>query len=332
MPKIITPSSSDWISLSHHELSAGNLVAFPTETVYGLGADATQEEAVRKIFTLKNRPQFNPLIVHCYEAAQVWRLVDAPPLALELAQKFWPGPLTMILPKKPNSSLAPSVSASLATIGVRVPAHPVAQRLLKEYGKPIAAPSANISGKLSCTNAAAVAQNFPNILIINGGDCQIGLESTIVKFLPPSQPPSDTNILTILRYGGITPEQIQTALAAHQYSLHIPNEAHKKIEAPGMLSSHYAPNLTLRLNATFAEPNESFLTFGPSYPNNPPRILNLSPAGDLYEAAHNLFNMLRLLDNKDDFIRIAVAPIPMTGIGLAINDRLMRAAAPRANN
>ncbi|WP_208350588.1 L-threonylcarbamoyladenylate synthase [Pseudaestuariivita rosea] len=292
-------------------LKDGGLVAFPTETVYGLGADACNDHAVAGIFQVKGRPSFNPLIVHVPSvdmASQIAQMSDA---AERLAGAFWPGPLTLVLPVKMDR-LSKLVTAGLSTVAVRVPAHPVAQQLLQQFGGPVAAPSANPSGRISPTTADHVLQGLDGQIdaVIDAGPCDVGLESTIIGFDPAP---------TLLRSGGLPVEVIEQALGQ---PLLLPGTPQTP-NAPGQLSSHYAPNATLRLNATTPEPGELFLGFGKM-----PADLNLSPAGDLTEAAANLFRHLHDLDARGAD-RIAVAPIPETGLGRAINDRLRRAAAPR---
>lgn len=297
----------------------GKLVAFPTETVYGLGADATNERAVAAIYAAKGRPQFNPLIIHLADTAQAETIALWNERAEKLAARFWPGPLTLVLPRCPNSPISLLASAGLDTVALRLPNHPVAQELIRQSKRPIAAPSANASGTLSPTRAEHVADSLGDQvdLILDGGACEVGVESTVLDLT--SKTP------TILRPGGITKEEIESLLGPIRLSLH--DETAPK--SPGMLLSHYAPSLPLRLNATEAEADEAFLTFGneKTYTGGAFRI-NLSASGNLIEAAANLFAMLRALD-RPDYIGIAVAPIPQTGLGAAINDRLTRAATKR---
>ncbi|MDI9637903.1 L-threonylcarbamoyladenylate synthase [Geitlerinema splendidum] len=291
-------------------LHAGDLIGLPTETVYGLAADGTQDLAVAKIFEQKNRPSLNPLIIHGATQTTFQEHVEWNERAQLLADAFWPGPLTLVLPRKLTSSISLLASAGLETLAIRIPHHPVALDLLKKFGKPLAAPSANRSGKVSPTTAEHVAEDFPNLFILNGGATTIGLESTILD-LTSATP-------LILRPGGISQEELEVIIGQTQ----IYNS--NTIKAPGMMKSHYAPHLPLRLNALEPQPGEAFLAFGPTLQSD----LNLSTTGELREAAANLFKMLRLLD-KIEFKGIAVAPIPMQGLGLALNDRLQRAAAPR---
>ncbi|MCI2395811.1 L-threonylcarbamoyladenylate synthase [Aliiroseovarius sediminis] len=293
-------------------LRDGALVSFPTETVYGLGADATNDRAVARIFEAKGRPRFNPLIIHLPtpEAVADFAILDG--AAQDLAQAFWPGPLTLVLPMKPGGGLSKLVAAGLPTVAVRVPAHPLAQELLMATGRPIAAPSANPSGRISPSTAQHVLDGLSGRVeaVLDGGPCEVGLESTIVGFDPEP---------VLLRPGGLPTEAIEAALGGPIATRQI----NAGINAPGQLSSHYAPDAALRLNAETARPGERLLGFGHVEAN-----LNLSPSGDLVEAAANLFRYLHQLDAEGD-APIAVSPIPDHGMGRAINDRLRRAAAPR---
>lgn len=293
-------------------LGDGGLVAFPTETVYGLGGDARNDRAVARIFEAKGRPRFNPLIVHVPDTAAARALVEWPHEAEILASAFWPGPLTLVLPLKPGHGLSPLVTADLPTLAIRVPAHPVAQQLLTRFGGPVAAPSANPSGRISPTTAAHVLAGLSGRIaaVMDGGACGVGLESTIVGLA--GRP-------AILRYGGLPAEALEDALG-HPLATHGPGDP---LSAPGQLASHYAPGARVRLNATEKHPGELLLGFGPVACD-----LNLSPSGDLVEAAAMLFGHLHLLD-AEGAETIAVSPIPDTGLGRAINDRLRRAAAPR---
>ncbi|WP_370400535.1 L-threonylcarbamoyladenylate synthase [Sulfitobacter sp. JB4-11] len=308
--EVLKPDA-DGIATAAGLLAAGALVSFPTETVYGLGADARNGKAVAGIYQAKGRPSFNPLIVHCADAAMartfgVW---NAP--AETLARAFWPGPLTMVLPLVPGHGLSSLVTAGLDTVALRVPRHPAAQRLLRAFGGPLAAPSANPSGRISATTAAHVLAGLGGRIaaVLDDGPCPVGLESTIVGLAGPTP--------VLLRAGGVAAEEIEAVLGA---PLAVDDGA--EIIAPGQLASHYAPEASVRLNATTARGAEVHLGFGPMDCD-----LNLSPSGDLAEAAANLFEYLHRLDATG--AAIAVAPIPETGLGLAINDRLRRAAAPR---
>jgi L-threonylcarbamoyladenylate synthase len=297
----------------------GGLVAFPTETVYGLGGDATNERAVAAIFEAKGRPQFNPLISHVLDAGEARRLVRWNETADKLAARFWPGPLTLVLPRAKDSPIALLATAGLDTVAVRAPAHALAQALIRAVGRPLAAPSANRSGAVSPTRAEHVAESLGDRvqMILDGGPCAVGLESTVLD-LTAAAP-------TLLRPGGVTREAIEAVIGPVALSDAIPsgNAARK---SPGQLESHYAPARPVRLGATTIAADEGLLAFGPDVPAGARITLNLSPGGALAEAAANLFAMLRALD-RPDIGRIAVMPIPETGLGLAINDRLRRAAA-----
>lgn len=304
------PGKATEIEAFAARLRAGGLVAFPTETVYGLGADATSSDAVLGIYETKGRPRFNPLIVHVADLEMAERLVEFSPLARRLAA-FWPGPLTLVLPRRLDAGLSDIVTAGLDTVGIRIPDHPLALALIRAAGRPLAAPSANPSGKLSPTTAAQVIRGFAGrIPVLDGGPCRSGVESTILAVT------GDT--VTQLRAGALPREEIEAALGQ---PVALAREG-AAIAAPGMLASHYAPDASLRLDATSFASDEASLGFGPGN-----FTLNLSPAGDLREAARNLFSMLHQLDSS--YSRIAVSPIPRIGLGEAINDRLTRAAAPR---
>ena len=295
-------------------LAAGELVAFPTETVYGLGGDARNGRAVAGIYEAKGRPSFNPLIVHLPDLVAVERIAHVGPKARMLAQAFWPGPLTLVLPLKDGSGISPLVTAGLTTGAVRVPAHPLAQRLLRAFGGPLAAPSANPSGRVSPTRAGHVLEGLAGRIaaVLDGGPCAVGLESTIV--LADPEP-------VLLRPGGLPVEALEAALGQ---PLAVGGDAGKPT-SPGQLASHYAPEATLRLGATEARDGEVLVGFGPVQ-----GALTLSRTGDLVEAAAALFQMLREADKlAGPGGRIAFAPVPETGLGRAINDRLRRAAAPR---
>ncbi len=350
-------------------LRAGDVVGLPTETVYGLAADATNADAVARIYAVKGRPAFNPLIVHVLDAAAARRLVHATPLFDALAGAFWPGPLTLVARLRGDTGIVPGVTAGLETIAVRVPAHPVAQGVLAAVGRPLAAPSANRSGRISPTTAAHVRAEFgeTDVMVLEGGAATVGLESTIVD-VTGARP-------RILRPGAITDQMIARAVdgpqsgslpepspkpphepspATTQETTQEPLHTGASVTAPGQLASHYAPRAAVRLNATEWRPGEAFLAFGrvspvPSgamsaqtsvsgpvtverggtaHPAGIGPVVQLSAKGDLHEAAANLFNSLRMLDATGAAV-IAVAPIPNEGIGVAINDRLRRAAAPR---
>jgi L-threonylcarbamoyladenylate synthase len=297
----------------------GELVAFPTETVYGLGGDATNERAVAKIFEAKGRPQFNPLIAHVLDAGEAQRLVQWNDIAAKLAAAFWPGPLTLVLPRAEGSPIALLATAGLDTVAIRAPDHPVAQALIRAAGRPIAAPSANRSGAVSPTRAEHVAESLGDRvkLILDGGPCAVGLESTVLDLT--TTPP------TLLRPGGATREAIEAAIGSVALSDALPRGDAAR-NSPGQLESHSAPARPGRLNATDVAADEGLLAFGPQPLAGAGQTLNLSANGDLTEAAANLFAHLRALD-RPGLSRIAVMPIPETGLGLAINDRLRRAAA-----
>ena len=295
-------------------LRAGGLVAFPTETVYGLGANARDRNAVRGIYDAKGRPPHNPLIVHVGDIELARRIAVFDDRAEALAQAFWPGPLTLVLPLRAGSGLAPEVTAGNDAVALRMPAHPLARAILRASDLPLAGPSANPSGRVSPTTAAHVLGGLSGRIdaVVDGGPCAVGVESTIVGLVGPA---------TLLRPGGLPAEAVEACLGA---PLIRPGSDPAKPLAPGQLASHYAPRAAVRLNATNAEAGEVLLGFGPVAG----AALNLSPSGDLAEAAANLFAMLRRLD-EGGATAIAVSPIPETGLGLAINDRLRRAAAPR---
>lgn len=316
---LIKSANSETLAAAAAALKSGRLVAFPTETVYGLGADATAELAVARIFAVKNRPQFNPLIIHVSDLAAAERLVVFTPIARRLAQEFWPGPLTLVLPRAPSCPISLLAGAGLDSLAIRVPAHPVAQALLKASDCPLAAPSANRSGRVSPTTAAHVAdEEFgPDVvMILDGGACQVGIESTVLDL---------TTTPTLLRPGGIPLED----LAATIGTILIPARDPGAPRSPGMMERHYAPLRPLRLDALKANPGEALLGFGPETPSD--AMLNLSQTGDLVEAAANLFSMIRRLD-RQNISGIAIMPIPSTGLGQAINDRLRRAALGSIHN
>ena len=294
-------------------LRKGELIGLPTETVYGLAGDATQDQAIARIFETKNRPSFNPLIIHGNSPAAFNEHVIWNEKADALAQIFWPGPLTLVLPRQPSSSLSLLASAGLDSLAIRIPHHPVALSLLEAFGGLIAAPSANLSGKVSPTQSHHVQEDFPDLFILEGKDTSIGLESTIIDLTGTSP--------ELLRPGGISREDIEAVVGP------LAPPSTSSIKSPGLLKSHYAPRLPLRLNASSPLEGEAYLAFGET-PLKGPHTLNLSENKNLQEAASNLFRMIRLLD-KTSLKGMAVAPIPLIGLGVAINDRLERAAAPR---
>ena len=296
-------------------LAAGELVAFPTETVYGLGGDARDDRAVARIYEAKGRPSFNPLIVHLPDLIAVERIAHVGPKARMLAQAFWPGPLTLVLTLRDGVNISPLVTAGLSTVAVRVPEHPLAQQLLRAFGGPLAAPSANPSGRVSPTRAEHVLEGLTGRIaaVLNGGACAVGLESTIVLADPDP---------VLLRPGGVPVEVLEAALGE---ALVTGGDAGKPT-SPGQLASHYAPDAPVRLNVTEAKAGEVLVGFG-----SVKGALSLSETGDLVEAAARLFQILREADRlAGPGGRIAFAPVPERGLGRAINDRLRRAAAPRA--
>jgi L-threonylcarbamoyladenylate synthase len=294
----------------------GKLVAFPTETVYGLGANALDDFAVSAIFAVKERPRFNPLIVHVLDRLEAVEIVTFNATARVLADAFWPGGLTLVLPRREPSPLALLVSAGLDTAAVRSPSHEIARALLEASGVPIAAPSANRASRISPTTAAAVAEELKGRvpLILDGGACPIGLESTVIGF--------ENDRPVLLRPGAVPREEIERAAGP------LGESNNEVIQSPGLMASHYAPHAALRLNARELREGEALLAFGSNAPLGAITARNLSIEGDLREAAANFFAMLRALD-QTGAKTIAVMPIPSEGLGEAINDRLQRAAAPR---
>ncbi len=310
------PSAPATVAEFARLIRAGGIVAFPTETVYGLGADATNSDAVLDIYLSKGRPRFNPLIVHCATLKAAEAYAEFSETARVLAA-LWPGPLTLVLPKRTDTPISDLVTAGLDTIALRVPGHPLALELLALTGRPVAAPSANPSGRLSPTTAAQVVAAFGGkIPVLDGGPCKAGIESTILSV--------DGDEVTQLRAGALPRDEIESLLG-HGVAT---RSNHSTILAPGMMASHYAPRAAVRLDAMAPEPGEGFLAFGEMLAEVTGPVRNLSPRGDLREAARNLFSMLHELDEAGA-TRIAVAPIPPTGLCEAINDRLARAAAPR---
>lgn len=308
------------LAVAAKALAAGSVIAMPTETVYGLAADATNEHAVRRIFEVKRRPSFNPLICHCsdMEMASRYALID--PLSKKLAHAFWPGPMTLVLEANPASTLAERTTAGLNTVAIRIP-WGFSNALIGRFGRPLAAPSANKSGRVSATTAEHVAREFGNDvgLILDGGPAMIGVESTILRVLDGE--------IALLRPGGLAVEEVERLTGCQ---VKRPREG-GPIVAPGMLSSHYAPQAQVRLNATHVEANEALIKFaGASVPgeDNCVRTYDLSPAGDLSEVAARLYSTLKQADDEG-VVSIAIVPIPNSGIGLALNDRINRAAAPR---
>ena len=315
-PRIRKPNAAAYTEAAQ-TLLGGGLVAFPTETVYGLGADATSDRAVAAIFETKGRPRFNPLIVHFADPGETAAEVVFDERARAVAAHFWPGPLSLVLPRAAACRVSLLCSAGLETLAVRVPDHPVGHGLLAAAGRPLAAPSANLSGALSPTTADHVAAAFGGEvpMILDGGPCPVGLESTVLD-LSGTDP-------VMLRPGGVAAADLEALVGPL-----VQADADSEIKSPGMLSSHYAPARPLRLDAAEAGPEEALLAFGPAPLACAAATVNLSEAGDATEAAARLFAALHELD-RPEFAAIAVMPIPDAGLGAAINDRLRRAAAPR---
>jgi L-threonylcarbamoyladenylate synthase len=307
-------------------LRGGELVAFGTETVYGLGADATDAHAVAAIFAAKGRPHFNPLICHYPDSDAAFAQVADTPAARALARAFWPGPLTLVLPRRAECEVALLAGAGLETLAARVPAHPVALELLRAVGRPVAAPSANRSGQVSPTTARHVLDGLSGRIaaVLDCGACAVGVESTVLDLTAPRP--------VLLRPGGVTTEAIEALVGAVGRGIpHAVAEASRGLRSPGLMVSHYAPALPVRLDAEAVSADEALLAFGPPLPGAG-AMFALSAAGDLTEAAASLFAGLRWLDAEGQRLglrRIAAMPIPPHGLGLAISDRLERAAAPR---
>ena len=318
----IVPPTPEAIAHAARLLGDGQLVAIPTETVYGLAADATDDRAVGALYTAKGRPAANPLIVHVatLDAARALGRFDA--RAERLAQAFWPGPLTLVLARTAACAVVPRASAGLATIALRIPADPVARALIEAFGKPVVAPSANRSGEVSPTAAAHVAASLGDriALILDGGPCPVGVESTVLSLADPYP--------LLLRPGGIERAAIEAVIGPVATLADIPDSDAART-SPGLLGRHYAPHIPVRLDATSVDPDEALLAFGPRPLGGGAAARNLSATGDLAEAARNLFAMLRELDSPV-YRGIAVMPIPETGIGAAINDRLKRATTGTA--
>jgi L-threonylcarbamoyladenylate synthase len=315
----IVPATPEAIARAAELLRAGQLVALPTETVYGLAADATNDRAVARIFAAKGRPRFNPLIVHVPSLADAETIAAFDERARAAAREFWPGPLSLVLPRRAAGGVSLLACAGLDTVAVRAPEHPVAQAVLRAAARPLAAPSANRSGRVSPTTAEHVAADLGRraTLILDGGPCTIGIESTVLDLTGA--------VPVLLRPGGVAFER----LTAFFGDIALPDADPAALRSPGQLASHYAPRLPLRPDAIEGRTGEALLAFGPDVPSGFAETLSLSPEGDLTEAAANLFAMLRRLD-RPDFTGIAVMPIPEHGLGRAINDRLRRAARSSA--
>lgn len=317
----ILASSEASVTAAAAALRAGLLVAFPTETVYGLGAVATLDSAVESIYRAKRRPAFNPLIIHLAKLDQLGDIAIIDDLARRAVAAFWPGPLTVVLRSSPSSPVVARARGGLDSVAARMPADPLARALLLATGVPVAAPSANPSGRVSATTAAHVAEDLGSAvdLVLDGGPSRLGVESTVLDLRNSDRP-------RVLRPGAIASDIIAIELGVVLPYSADPGE----ISSPGQLANHYAPSKALRLEARHVERDEALLAFGPSIPDGAIKTSNLSPSGDLAEAAHNFFAMLRDLD-KSPAIRIAAMPIPSIGLGIALNDRLRRAAAPRGS-
>lgn len=315
----IRKASSATIEEAAKLLREGRLVAFPTETVYGLGADATNDKAVAEIFATKGRPQFNPLITHVEGTAMAQRLASWNDIADRLAGIFWPGPLTLVLRRPADSPVSLLVSAGGDTLALRAPAHASARALITAAGIPLAAPSANRSGRVSPTRAEHVHEELGErvSLILDAGACAVGIESTVIDV--------SGGIPVLLRPGPVTQEQLEEML---RRKVHRRRDADLALKSPGLLASHYAPSLSVRLNVKKVQAKEALLAFGKHVPPGAAMTINVSETGDLKEAAANLFTALRELD-RPDYSAIAVMPIPSQGLGIAINDRLERAANGR---
>ncbi|HWD12849.1 L-threonylcarbamoyladenylate synthase [Pseudochrobactrum sp. sp1633] len=319
MAQIISTEPSD-LQIAAEVLRSGKLAALPTETVYGLAADATNGNAVAGIFSAKGRPHFNPLIAHMATLAMAERYVQFDDISRKLATKFWPGPLTLVLPVRDGAEIHPLVTAGLTTLAIRMPRGPV-REIIAMLDRPLAAPSANSSGRISATSAQAVQDDLGAKLdlIVDGGACVVGLESTIVKI--------ENGQAFLLRPGGLAAEEIEAFLGQPLHRL----DQRAAIQAPGMMASHYAPDAVMRLNISEVREGEALLAFGAQRATGADKaaaVLNLSPSGDLHEAAVHLFDYMKKLDAAGAKT-IAVEPIPHHGLGEAINDRLSRAAAPR---
>ena len=309
----------DAVRLAVEHLKRGELVAMPTETVYGLAGDARSDDAVARIFAAKHRPRINPLIAHVHELEVIREEVEITEAARRLAVRFWPGPLTMVLPRRTGANVSLLASAGLDSLAVRVPRHPVALELLREFGGPLVAPSANRSGEISPTRAEHVANEMGDrvSLVLDGGPCEVGIESTVVDLT--------VNPPRLLRPGFVDRGMLEAALGQPMGG--IPSDAADAPKSPGLVGRHYAPSKPMRLDALTVKPDEALLAFGSNVPAGAVVTRNLSPTGDPLEAAANLFAMLRELD-QSDARAIAVTPIPGPGLAEALRDRLCRAATP----
>jgi L-threonylcarbamoyladenylate synthase len=316
----IVAATTEAVERAAQALARGEIVAFPTETVYGLGGNALDASAVAKIFAAKERPRFNPLIVHVLGPDEAEIYAEVSDTARKLMAAFWPGPLSLVLPRRANSGIADLATAGLDTIALRAPSHPVARAVLAAVKLPIAAPSANRSGRISPTSAAHVEAELGNLpaMILDGGPCSLGLESTVLGIKGDE--------VTLLRLGALPRGEIEAVLGRP-----LTAPASSRVTSPGQLAVHYAPSTPLRLEARDVRKGEALLAFGPDAPKVEGAMINLSPCGDLNEAAVNFFAALRSLDAAGASA-IAVMPIPNEGLGEAINDRLQRAASSRADD
>jgi len=314
MKKTIYKASNVNIKKAVDILNGSGVIAFPTETVYGLGGDASCESSIKKIYMIKNRPLHNPLIIHVASLEEAKMIGKLNNTAMKLAKAFWPGPLTLLVEKKRNNGITPAATSNLDSIAIRVPSNPIILKILNTFGKPIAAPSANLSGTVSATNASHVFDDFGDDIemILDGDKCAHGIESTIVDVRSEN--------IQILREGAITKDQIFkiTKLQLDAYDGH-------KILSPGQLKKHYSPKARVRINVKRPNADEYFITFGEKNNNNHINTINLSNTGDLHKFAHRLYACLRDLDSMN-IKKIAISPIPHQGIGRAINDRIKRAS------
>jgi L-threonylcarbamoyladenylate synthase len=309
---MILPPTSENLQKAADLLKNEGIVAFPTETVYGLGGLARSDRAVLKIYETKERPSYNPLIVHVDSFSQAQDIGIFDTFSKKIVSLFWPGPLTIIVPLNPKAYISPLATAGLKTVAIRFPNHPLLLTLLRLVKEPLVAPSANLSGFLTSTTAAHVQRSLPSVFVLEGGETQQGLESTIIR--------PEEGVIFILRSGALSQEEIEQKTKAPSFLV----EHHDKISSPGQSLQHYAPLLPVRINVIEPHKNEAFLGFGKT--KHTP-TLNLSPSSSLEEAAHNLFSFLHILDDPSRYEGIAVSPVPHTGIGVAINDRLKRASS-----
>ena len=310
-------NTKNYLKIANQRLLNGDLVIVPTETVYGIGADATNNWAVKKIFHIKNRPFNNPIICHFENLEKIYEHAELNSTALKLAKAFWPGPLTLILKKRKVSKISQFVSNNIDMIGCRIPNHPIALKILKNLNRPIAAPSANISTKLSSTSIEHMDDKLKkNVFIVNGGVCDFGLESTVISV--------NNNKPKILRYGSITEEEIKNIIS----EINCDDFKNTKPLSPGLQNKHYSPNTPIRINVSEVADGEALLNFGSNQLFSNTYELNLSPSANLREAAKKFFDYLHKLD-RSEYKGIAVAPIPNFGLGKTMNDRLKRASSKK---